>query len=98
MNNDPHAIIDHLSADDALAIVHALAREDDRLASLIAEVATSCLSSVDSEQIASDLYDELDVLDVEEVWDRSGATRHGYVEPQEAASAATISAPLIRTV
>jgi hypothetical protein len=42
------------------------------------------LASVDAEQAALDLYDDLDALDVEEVWDRSGATRDGYVETQEA--------------
>lgn len=31
------------------------------------------------------LYDELDALEVEEVWDRAGETRYGYVEPGEAA-------------
>jgi hypothetical protein len=31
------------------------------------------------------LYDELDALEVGDVWDRAGPTRHGYVEPSEAA-------------
>ncbi len=31
------------------------------------------------------LYDQLDSLEVEEVWDRAGPTRHGYVDPSEAA-------------
>ena len=86
MPKDPHTIIDHLSPGDALAILKTLAREDDRLAARIAEVATSYLSNVDPEEIALDLYDELDVLKVEEVWDRAGPKRHGYVEPQEVAT------------
>jgi hypothetical protein len=86
MNSDPHTIIDHLSPGDALAILRILVREDDQLVAHIAEVARSYLSSVDPEEIALDLYAELDALDVEEVWDRAGPTRHGYVEPEEASS------------
>jgi hypothetical protein len=86
MPSNASTIIDHLSPNDALAILKILAREDDRLGTRIAEVATLYLSSVDPEDIALDLYAELDALDVREVWDRAGATRHGYIEPQEVAS------------
>ena len=85
-SNDPYTIIDHLSPGDALAILKILACEDDRLAIRIAELATSYLSDVDAEDVADTLYVELDALKVEEVWDRSGKTRHGYIETQEAAS------------
>jgi hypothetical protein len=86
MPRNAHTIIDHLSPGDALAILKILAREDDRLAAHVAEVATSYLSSVDPEEIAFGLYEELEALEVEEVWDRAGPTRHGYVEPQDASS------------
>ena len=84
--NDPHRIIDRLSPGDGLAILRILAREDDQLAMRIAEIAMTYLSDVDADEIAGALYGELDALEVEEVWDRSGKTRHGYVETQEAAS------------
>jgi hypothetical protein len=86
MPKDLYTFIDHLSPGDALAILKILAREDDRLAAHVAEVATSYLSSVDPEEIAHVLYEDLDALEVEEVWDRAGPTRHGYVEPQDASS------------
>ena len=86
MPKNVYTIIDHLSPDDALAILKILAREDDRLGARIAEIATSYLSSADPEEIALDLYAELDALDVEEVWDRAGATRHGYIDTQKVAS------------
>jgi hypothetical protein len=35
--------------------------------------------------VAFELCEELEFLEVEEVWDRAGPTRHGYVEPGEAA-------------
>jgi len=81
----PREIIDHLSPTDALSILRILAHSDERLAVRIAEMATAHLSGVDSEEVAAVLYDELDSLEVEEVWDRAGPTRHGYVDPGEAA-------------
>jgi len=82
---DPHEIIDHLSPTDALTILRTLANSDEQLARRIAEVATAHLSEVDTEEVAAVLYDELDALEVEEVWDRAGPKRHGYVDPGEAA-------------
>jgi hypothetical protein len=46
---------------------------------------TAYLSQVDLEEVSAVLYDELDALEVEEVWDRAGKTRHGYVDTSEAA-------------
>lgn len=82
---DPREIIDHLSSTDALTILRTLAADDEQLARRIAELALANLSEVDPEEIAAGLYEELDALEVEEVWDRAGETRHGYVEPGEAA-------------
>lgn len=82
---DAHEIVDQLSPGDALAILKALAREDDQLAARIAEKATLYLSNVDPEEVAVILCDELDKLEVGEVWDRAGPKRHGYVNPGEAA-------------
>jgi len=82
---DRREIIDRLSPDDALAVLKALVREDDRFADCIVEKAVAYLSNVDPEEIAATLYAELTALAVEEVWDRAGPKRHGYVEPGEAA-------------
>jgi hypothetical protein len=82
---DPHEIIDHPSPTDALTILKTLARDDEHLAARIAEIAAVHLSDVEPEEVAFELYDELSFLEVEEVWDRAGPTRHGYVDPGEAA-------------
>jgi len=82
---EPHEIINHLSPTDALSILKTLANSDKQLARRIAEIATAHLSDVDPEEVAFGLYDELNFLEVEEVWDRAGPTRHGYVDPGEAA-------------
>ena len=85
MMKEPLHIINQLPPTDALAILRALAGSDDQLAARITEMATARLRGVDPEDVAADLYDELDSLEVEEVWDRAGRTRYGYVEPHQAA-------------
>ena len=82
---DPREIIDHLSSTDGLSTLRTLVDSDERLARRIAEIAMAHLGEVDPEEVAAVLYDELDALEVEEVWDRAGRTRYGYVEPGEAA-------------
>ena len=82
---NPHEIINRLSPNDALTVLKTLANDDETLAARIAEIATAHLSEVDPEDIALELYDELDSLEVEEIWDRAGESRHGYVSPDEAA-------------
>ena len=81
---NPQEIINRLSPNDALAVLKALARDDETLATCIAEIAVVHLSAVDPEDVAFELYDELDGLEVEEIWDRAGQSRHGYVSPGEA--------------
>ena len=81
----PSEIIDQLSASEARSILKALGAGDKGLGIQIADMALSYLSGVDVEQVAVFLYEELDTLEVEEAWDRSGQTRHGYVDPSEAA-------------
>lgn len=80
-----HEIINNLSPADALAILRKLADSDKTLAARVAEVAMEHLSGVDPEEVAAVLHAELNWLQVEEVWDRAGPTRHGYVDPGEAA-------------
>ncbi|MGB4802599.1 MAG: hypothetical protein WBV59_08070 [Anaerolineae bacterium] len=80
-----HQIIEQLSPADAKSILQALAASDETLAARITAMALARLRPVDVEEVAAALYDELEALEVEEVWDRAGRTRHGYVEPSEAA-------------
>jgi len=86
----PPDILDHLSPGDALAILRILAR-DESLAPRIRQVAAAHLEGeapVDLEDvaaIAAEVCAELEHLKVEEVWDRAGPTRDGYVETGEVA-------------
>ena len=60
-----------------------LLKENPDLEDKIFKIADQILENVDSENIMEDVYYELNKLDVEELWDRSGKTRYGYVEPYE---------------
>lgn len=55
----------------------------------IAKKIITCLEKrvrlVDREAVASDLYNDLYCLDLEELWDHSGRTRDGYVDVNEKA-------------
>jgi len=87
---DQTDILNQLSADDALAVLRLLVQEE-LLATRIYQVAEAYLEGnaphtpEDVEDIAEDVRAELEGLEVEEVWDRAGQTRHGYVEDGEVA-------------
>jgi len=52
---------------------------------LIENTVEEHLRSFDIPSIADDISFDLDFLRAEEIWDRSGNTRHGYVDPDEVA-------------
>lgn len=83
--NNPQKIIHNLSPNDALVILRQLAAQNEKLAAEIASLALAYLSDVNVEEITGALRDELEGLTPEEVWDRAGNTRYGYVETGEAA-------------
>lgn len=78
-------IIGRINTTDALAILKILAEEDSNIAKKIEQIAKESLSGVDIEDIASQVYSDLDSIEVEEVWDRSGNTRNGYADPADVA-------------
>jgi hypothetical protein len=43
------------------------------------------LMAVDEDETADEVFCVLDSIDVQDCWDRSGSSRHGYTEPSEAA-------------
>ena len=78
-------VLESITGSDALSILKLLAERDDKLAEVIDATARELLGQVDAEDVAADVQMELEFLDVEEVWDTSGATRDGYVDPGDAA-------------
>ena len=84
-SKDLKNILEKMSGGEALAIINILA-EDQDIAAKIESIAIGRLSDVDVEDVASDLFSDLNFLDVEDVWHNSGGTRDGYVDPDELAS------------
>jgi hypothetical protein len=79
------SVFNHITSEDALGILRTLAEEDKNITRKIERIAKEYQRGVDPDGIASDVYFELDHLEVEELWDRSGRTRHGYVDPADMA-------------
>lgn len=78
-------ILDTINAYDALVILKALASEDRGIAKRIEQLALEYLRDVDIESVASEVYFVLNSIEVEDLWDQSGSTRYGYVEPVDRA-------------
>ncbi len=78
-------ILDKINAEDGLAVLKRLARENASLLKKIEQVALKYLNEVTVEEIAGEVFCDLDTLKVEDVWDQSGPTRYGYVDSGEKA-------------
>lgn len=81
----PAPYFDSLDLTRRYRILSGLIRQYPEIAARAEELAEEILLDVDTEDIAGSLTDELDGPDIEEVWDRSGRTRDGYVDPSERA-------------
>ena len=78
-------ILDEINAEDAFAILKILVKKDTAIAERIERIAREYLSGVNIDDIAESVFYDLDHLAVEDVWDRSGRTRDGYVDPGDMA-------------
>ncbi len=79
-------ILDDVRAKYAYEILKKLADEDAKISKRIDELALEYLIKVDPDDIAENVFSDLDSLAVEDVWDNSGGTRDGYVDPNELTS------------
>ena len=78
-------ILDRINEHDALLILKALANEDRSIARRIEQIALEHLRDIDVESVASHVYHALEGIEVEDLWEQSGSTRYGYVEPSDRA-------------
>jgi len=78
-------VLDKISGEEALIILRKLAKEDAKLKKQIEWQAEQLLMQVDIEEICEAVYSDLDILYVEDLWDRSGAHRDYYISPEEMA-------------
>lgn len=77
---DLNTIINHLTLEQARAILRKIVEENRALAEQVITITVVQHEDEEWEDIALGLVDELERLQVEDVWDRSGPTRDGYVE------------------
>lgn len=78
-------ILDKMSPSEALLILRQIAEKDKSLRMRIVELAEDLLRDVDVETVCGDVFGALDVIDVHELWDRSGAKTDGYTSPEDMA-------------
>ena len=78
-------MLDLLEAYEVKSVVRKLTWGNDSLTKSTVKIAEDILAKVDSDVIADDLFHELDAIDVEELWNNSGKTRYGYVDPDDKA-------------
>ena len=72
-------IIEDIRAKYAYEILNRLANEDAKISKRIEELSFEYLREVNPDDVADSVFHDLDSLEVEDVWDNSGGTRHGYV-------------------
>lgn len=78
-------ILDNISGDDALRVLRSLCASDSEIRKRIVLEVEKVLSDVDCDEVASEVFFELDAIGIEELWGRSGPSRHGYSSPDEMA-------------
>lgn len=79
------SMLDSISGVEALQILRSLCSSDAELCRRIESEAERLLRNVDPQDVANDVIFDLESIDVEELWARSGETRHGYSSPDEMA-------------
>ena len=78
-------LLSKLTGTQALQVLKGMASDDDRLARKIEIEAKRVLAAVDIDRVSEDVFCTLDMIDVQDCWDRAGSRRDGYTSPDEAA-------------
>jgi len=78
-------LISKLTGEQAIDVLCRLTKESGAVADAALADAKRVLAAVDIDEIADQVFSQLDMIDVQDCWDRSAATRHGYTSPEDAA-------------
>ena len=78
-------VIGKLTSAEALEIIERLCRKSGELRETIAAEAMNLLEEVNLDDIADEVLDSLDSIDVQDCWDQAGGSSEGYTSPDEAA-------------
>ncbi len=81
-----HELLHKLTGEQALAAIRRLADRNGVIAEAVVAAAREVLAVIDIDEIAADVFLALDRIDVQDCWDRSGASRDGYTSADEAAT------------
>jgi hydrogenase maturation factor len=77
--------IQSLNADEAARVLSDMLDDDANLIKKAYAAAVKAAGEVDADTIMNKVFSSLDRLDFDDLNSRSGRTRHGYVEPTDAA-------------
>jgi len=72
-----------LTDDQARRVLMILLDDNPSLIPRSVEIAQDFLVDVDEEEVSAEVSDALSDLDVHDLWEQSGKTRYGYVDPYE---------------
>jgi hypothetical protein len=74
-----------ITSEQALLIVERLCRKGGEVRDAIIAETMSLLSEFSLEGTADEVFDALDLIDIQDCWDQAGNSRDGYTSPEEAA-------------
>ncbi len=72
-----------LNDDQAQRVLIHLLQANEELIPVAAAIAREILSGIDEDDISEWVWSSLSELDVQDLWQESGRTRYGYVDPYE---------------
>jgi hypothetical protein len=77
---DKRDILGALGPEDAMRVLQELTKEP-AIRKKAADIALAVVSDIDIDAVADEVLDTLESIAVEDVWDNSGRSRDGYVDP-----------------
>lgn len=83
MREEP--LVSELTGEQALDVLQRLAAGKGAVADAILAEAERVLAAVDVDEIADEVFDQLDRIAVEDCWDKAGGHRDGYTSLDDAA-------------
>jgi hypothetical protein len=79
-------VIGRITSEQALIIVERLCRKGGDIRDVIVAEAMNLLSEFSMDGTAAAVFDTLDLIDIQDCWDRAGGSRDGYTSPEDAAA------------
>ena len=76
-------IIEEIKEKDALKILESLIKNNPKIQKKVEEIFLKELKKIEYESIASDIYFDLELLDVHDLWNNSGKSQYEYIDPHE---------------